>query len=345
MTTSEKSQATQFLEKIQGLERKLVQQKESDDVTLMDYQNGYLQSKLWKKIRRRILKRDKRICVFCGAAAELVHHRNYERETLEGKSDNALVSLCTGCHSYIHFDDSGIRRTSEEADRILLEKNPPTQIPDPILDLRLRYPYPKEWERLNGIQRKAWLMRNNDLRRQKWLAQKEVKDSVERSRKNRQFMVENETWITLRQAIQEYKREDEVPANVYSWYRTSAMRNGRVHIGTIFIKAKKIKNTWCVKFNDVKRAIKSHRNEIEHIKQMTEDFKNHIFHGKDGEQIKTEWGFYEKRGPFRYLFHNLRAYRMRKPDAWYCISCECYCGEDEGKGTVSCPRCGITQCM
>lgn len=68
------------------------------DVMLMDYQTEYLNSPLWRKIKRRVLTRDKKKCVFCEGPAQTVHHRSYDRDVLEGKADQMLVSLCDACH-------------------------------------------------------------------------------------------------------------------------------------------------------------------------------------------------------------------------------------------------------
>jgi hypothetical protein len=140
--------------------------KQPTDPNDVDYQ-VYLTSKLWKKIRRRVLKRDKKTCVFCGGKAQHVHHSSYEREVMEGKADQMLVSMCAVCHYYIHYDDNGSMRTPEETDRILLGKNPPTHIPEPILDLRRKCPFPPEWLRMNDIQQRTWQTRNQTLRKER----------------------------------------------------------------------------------------------------------------------------------------------------------------------------------
>jgi hypothetical protein len=80
----------------------------------------YLQSKKWKRIRRRVLKRDGRLFRRCGGRATLVHHRSYAPEVLAGDNDEQLASLCEGCHTVIHYDEFGAKRTPEETDRLLL---------------------------------------------------------------------------------------------------------------------------------------------------------------------------------------------------------------------------------
>jgi len=134
-------------EKFKILRERWNQSSEPNNVLLMDYRKKYLSSTLWRKIRNRVLKRDNQICVYCGSEAQVVHHRSYEREVLEGKADHMLVSLCEDCHEYIHFNTcgrgrsmenpdaiyldlkySGCQRSMEDSDRILLEKNLPPYI-------------------------------------------------------------------------------------------------------------------------------------------------------------------------------------------------------------------------
>lgn len=67
-----------------------------------DYQL-YLESGLWKEIRSRILERDQGVCQMCKAGAEVVHHKSYDREVLDGKRDSDLISLCKSCHESIEF--------------------------------------------------------------------------------------------------------------------------------------------------------------------------------------------------------------------------------------------------
>lgn len=74
-----------------------------------DY-NEYLFSLLWKKIRKRVLKRDKCRCKLCGKRAECVHHIKYELANLSGRSLKNMVSLCHDCHKDIEFDEKGVRR-------------------------------------------------------------------------------------------------------------------------------------------------------------------------------------------------------------------------------------------
>jgi hypothetical protein len=63
----------------------------------------YLQSDLWDKIRTRVFIRDKNICFGCGEKATQVHHANYNKEVLKGKTIKGLYSVCSSCHTKIEY--------------------------------------------------------------------------------------------------------------------------------------------------------------------------------------------------------------------------------------------------
>jgi 5-methylcytosine-specific restriction endonuclease McrA len=75
----------------------------------------YLSSKLWMKIRVRVLDRDERECRLCGEHAFTIHHLDYKKTTLLGTSLIGLVSLCVKCHNRVEFNRSGVKRTLLEA--------------------------------------------------------------------------------------------------------------------------------------------------------------------------------------------------------------------------------------
>lgn len=66
----------------------------------------YLDSRLWKAIRARVL----RACSTCpcGQPATEVHHRTYKRRYLEGrgKIHKFLTPICRQCHQQIEFEGS-----------------------------------------------------------------------------------------------------------------------------------------------------------------------------------------------------------------------------------------------
>ena len=83
------------------------------------YRN-YLQSALWFKIRERVLKRDDHVCLWCGKRAQVVHHRCYTKDVIEGRDDDQLVSLCHSCHAQVEFTREGTQRGIREKDAVLL---------------------------------------------------------------------------------------------------------------------------------------------------------------------------------------------------------------------------------
>lgn len=121
-----------------------------------DYEN-YLSRALWKKIKQRVLERDDRTCRRCNGKAELVHHRSYSREVLEGLDDSMLASICEGCHHIVEFRDDGARRSMAEKDEVLHTRAFLVQYPPVKVDLRRATKLmPPEWERLDWFQRTGW---------------------------------------------------------------------------------------------------------------------------------------------------------------------------------------------
>lgn len=134
------------------------------------YTRVYLKSKEWAKIRRRVLKRDGKVCRRCGGKATLVHHRSYAEEVMQGRDDEQLASLCEGCHNVIGSDEAGNRRNSEQSDRLLLQKYESVSFPAPKVDLRRgadeRKLRPLQWDRMSAVERAAW---KRDYHRRRYL--------------------------------------------------------------------------------------------------------------------------------------------------------------------------------
>lgn len=130
----------------------------------------FLRSPQWRKDRKRIRKRDGGFCCRCGGRATLVHHRSYADEVLLGHDDDKLVSLCEGCHTVIHFDESGKKRSDEETDRILMQRDETADFPPPKIDWRrtLHPLLPPEWPRMTAIQRMGWHKEYERLKVIRW---------------------------------------------------------------------------------------------------------------------------------------------------------------------------------
>jgi hypothetical protein len=61
----------------------------------------YMRSRAWRQRRAMILDRDGHRCQSCGSTSRLtVHHLTYERLGNENWGD--LVTLCQGCHDWVH---------------------------------------------------------------------------------------------------------------------------------------------------------------------------------------------------------------------------------------------------
>lgn len=79
----------------------------------MSYED-YLASPGWRKIRERVLRRDRYRCRSCGRRATEVHHASYDRLTMDGGDDRNLYSLCRECHDAVTFDGLGRKRSRSE---------------------------------------------------------------------------------------------------------------------------------------------------------------------------------------------------------------------------------------
>jgi hypothetical protein len=75
----------------------------------MEYRK-YLASAKWRKIRKRVLKRDGYLCRGCGSPATEVHHGSYAKLVMLGGADHWLYSLCRKCHESISFNAHGRKR-------------------------------------------------------------------------------------------------------------------------------------------------------------------------------------------------------------------------------------------
>ncbi len=71
---------------------------------VLDYK-AYLKGQHWRRLRRRVLRRDHRKCKGCGTASTIissgmqVHHIVYN---LHKERMSELLTLCPSCHSRLH---------------------------------------------------------------------------------------------------------------------------------------------------------------------------------------------------------------------------------------------------
>lgn len=77
--------------------------KSTERKQLFENYNTFLKSNYWKRIRTRVLIRDKRTCQKCGSKIKLhVHHKTYQHHGLEHNHLGDLITLCDLCHSLEH---------------------------------------------------------------------------------------------------------------------------------------------------------------------------------------------------------------------------------------------------
>jgi 5-methylcytosine-specific restriction endonuclease McrA len=61
-----------------------------------------LDAEAYRELRERVLRRDNWRCQFCGSMANLeIHHQQFRSHSGTDTEEN-LITLCNGCHSYIH---------------------------------------------------------------------------------------------------------------------------------------------------------------------------------------------------------------------------------------------------
>lgn len=83
--------------------------------------DAYLGSRLWGRIRRRVLSRADHRCECCGSEAKEVHIRDFRPRVLRGDDLLPLVAVCLTCHGYIHEDPkSGKKRASHKEHELAL---------------------------------------------------------------------------------------------------------------------------------------------------------------------------------------------------------------------------------
>lgn len=76
----------------------------------------YIDSELWQKIRQRVLNRDHWHCRFCGrGGSAVVHHIQYTKSNLSGRSLKHMVTVCPECHRKVEFARGKRKRPLIEA--------------------------------------------------------------------------------------------------------------------------------------------------------------------------------------------------------------------------------------
>lgn len=86
------------------------------------YNDDYLiNNKLWRSIKRKVLKAANHRCVVCASKATLVHHRDYRPSVMSGEELQYLVAICDDCHTRVHIKPDGSTRKLSECDKVLID--------------------------------------------------------------------------------------------------------------------------------------------------------------------------------------------------------------------------------
>jgi hypothetical protein len=104
-----------------------------------DSYQDYCDSELWKKeIRPKVIRRDKGMCCKCGKNDRhdsiQIHHTEYTKDNLSGKSLDGMVCACAGCHYRAEFTSKDKKRSLAQANAYLRKpfkhkiKKPPKKI-------------------------------------------------------------------------------------------------------------------------------------------------------------------------------------------------------------------------
>ena len=154
--------------------------------------------------------------------------------------------------------------------------------------------------------------------------------------------------MTLREAVEYYRRQERAISNSCEWYRKSAKSSGEIAIGGVSVAVYRVKGRWHVDEKTFHKAIQEHLVQISHVKKVTEDYSKGIIHGRDGDTVHTVWGGYRIHGVFRLVWSDLESRRMKSYGTWCCNRCnsraetehskeECHLCKDWNGGGTDCP--------
>lgn len=168
----------------------------------------------------------------------------------------------------------------------------------------------------------------------------------------------NSKFISLASAINHYRQEEGAYSNSYEWYRKQAHSDGHISIAGVNIPVSKIRNQWHLREQDLEQAILQHKLALKELHKVTEDYRSRILHGNDGATVRTEWGGYEIKRSFHFVWNNMDRNRMKNYGSWICNTCfelaelehnreECHVCADWGGCRNDCrlSRVFCTECM
>lgn len=297
----------------------------------------------WDKVRKAAYANYGYRCGICGTEGRLNCHEIWEYDDKKYiQKLKGFIALCDMCHHVKHIGLAGILASEGKLDyEKVIEHFMKVNKCDRTIFERHKEKAFEQWEKRSSHE---------------WQVDLGEYDNIIKSKsKSSSNHGEN---IKLKDAVELYKQEERSPSNSYEWYRKSAQQYGRVSIGDTDVPAYKQRGIWYLDDKKFAEAIKRHREAIKHLKQVTADYAKGIIYGKDGDVVYTEWGGYEIRGGFRFVWSDYERARMRSDGTWYCNRCnipaetehdkeECHlcrdwngCGRDCTLSKVYCPKCG-----
>jgi hypothetical protein len=138
------------------------------------------------------------------------------------------------------------------------------------------------------------------------------------------------TLMSLKEAVDQFRREPRAWSNAYDWYRRDAQRRGRVHLGRRRqlsptavgdLRVTKIAGKWTADAAEFNAIIEEHRAAVAELQQLTRDYDNHILHGATGSTIWTEFGGYVRARDFHRTWNTSIRPWKDYGDWWTCSHC------------------------
>lgn len=163
--------------------------------------------------------------------------------------------------------------------------------------------------------------------------------------------------ITLKAAVDRFKKEPRAWQNSYDWYRQQAARYGSVSFNSHNVPTVKQGRQWMVDEGDFEAALASYREQRGNLDKMSADYEARVLHPGT---VQTAGGGYTVSGTFHFRWDDM-ARALKKSDGfWRCNTCwepaaterngeECHrcrdwgsCGRDCTLSGIYCPKCGTS---
>lgn len=97
----------------------------------------YLETDLWRNIRKRVFDLRGKYCEGCGTDANIqVHHSVYSQRVFSGQTLNGLRVVCRGCHEKIHKVKDEQRISLRQATKYILDNQPARNLSKELEDVK-----------------------------------------------------------------------------------------------------------------------------------------------------------------------------------------------------------------